>query len=167
VTSLELGTVENQRQAAVSKFSTDEERVQDSVKPISKIDVSAFGSVLLFLLALFMVPGLMYVDLPRNLVDLPKVGHPISVPHARREDAILVAIMRNGDVFLDGHRVFYGGLPDRIRMKLKNGSEGIVYVQADTRGKYRDVKDVLDQVRSSGVQHVVFLADQRKSGPSR
>ena len=141
--------------------------MRGSVKPISKIDVSAFGSVLLFLLVLFMVPELMYVDLPRNIVDLPKVSHPLSMPHARREDAILIAIMRNGDVFLDGHRIFYGALPDRIRTKLKNGSEGIGYIQADARAKYRDVKDVLDQVRSSGVQHVVFLADQRKPSPSR
>jgi len=134
---------------------------------ISRIDVSAFASILVVLLVLCMIPGDGFVDLPGHGVtaDLPKVGHPILIPHARREDAILIAIMRNGDIFFDNDRVSSYAVSDRIRIRVKNGSERVVYIRADRRAKYRSVEDVLDQVQSSGLVHVVFLADQRRVTP--
>jgi biopolymer transport protein ExbD len=54
-------------------------------------------------------------------------------------------------------------LSDQIRLSVKNGSECVVYIRADARAKYRSVEDVLDEVHSSGVEHVVFLVDQRRS----
>jgi hypothetical protein len=58
------------------------------------------------LLALWMFPAEMFVDLPTHVVDLPKVGHSIPVRHALREDAIMIAVMRNGDIFFDNDRVY-------------------------------------------------------------
>jgi len=142
-------------------------KLRNSTQLISRIDTSAFASILVVLLWLLMFPASMFVDLPTTGVDLPKVQHPIPMPHARREDAILVAVSRSGDIFLDNDRIPYGGLPSRIRSKLKNGSEAVIYIRADARAKYRSVEDVLDQVQSSGVQHVVFLADQRRPHPSQ
>jgi biopolymer transport protein TolR len=132
---------------------------------MASIDVSAFASILVVLLALWMLPARIFADLPVHGVtaDLPKVGHPIPVPHARREDAILIAIMRNGDIFFLNERVRSYTLAGRIRTSVKNGSERVVYIRADARAKYRSVEDVLDEVRSSGVQHVVFVVDQRRS----
>ena len=130
---------------------------------ISRIDVSAFASILVVLLALWMFPAEMFVDLPRHVADLPTVDHPILVPHARREDAILIAIMRNGDIFFDNDRVSSYAVSDQIHIKVKNGSERVVFIRADARAKYRSVEDVLDEVQLSGVEHVVFVVDQRRS----
>ena len=101
-------------------------------------------------------------DLPRHVADLPKVGHPVSVPHARREDAIMIGVMRNGDIFFEDERVRSYTLADRIRISVSKGSERTIYIRADARAKYRSVEDVLDEVQSSGVEHVVFLVDQRR-----
>ena len=130
---------------------------------ISRIDVSAFASVLVVLLTICMIPG--EGDLIGHGVtaDLPKVDHPILVPHARREDVSMIGVMRNGDIFFENDRVHSHALSDQIRLKVKNGSEPVVYIRADARAKYRSVEDVLDEVHSSGVEHVVFLVDQRRT----
>lgn len=74
----------------------------------------------------------------------------------------IIAVMRNGDFFFGNDRVRPYGFSDRIRQKIKAGSEPTIYIRADARCKYRGVKDVLDEIHSSGVEHVVFLVDQRK-----
>ena len=130
---------------------------------MSNIDVSAFASVLVVLVALWMLPGLFTRSRTDGVsADPPKVMHPIAVAHADREDAILIAVMRDGEIFFGSERVHPCGLSDRIRQKIKAGSEPVVYIRADARCKYRDVKDVLDEIPSSGLEHVVFLVDQRR-----
>jgi biopolymer transport protein ExbD/biopolymer transport protein TolR len=131
---------------------------------ISSIDVSPFASVLIVLVALWMVPGLFIWSHTDGVsADPPKVRHPISVPCARREDAILIAVMRNGDIFFVNEQVSPYSLSHRIRGMVKSGSEPVVYVRADARSKWSRVEDVLDEIHSSGLDHVVFLVDQRKS----
>jgi biopolymer transport protein ExbD len=61
---------------------------------IRNIDVSALAAILFVLLFMF----LMLTATPHHGVsaDLAKVGHPISIPGARREDALIVSILRDG-----------------------------------------------------------------------
>ena len=136
---------------------------QSSTKLISGIDVSGFAGIMLFLVCLLMVPVGMHVDLPSRVsVDLPKAVHPRLVPHARREDAIFVAITRSGNIFFGRDLIPPDILHDRVKEAVKSGAEGIVYVNADARTKYKNVKDVIDQVSRSGLKNVVFLSDERR-----
>jgi len=132
-------------------------------KLIANIDVSAFASILLVLFALFAPPLAFFFPRGYMPVDLAKVSHPRPVPHARRDDAIVISVRRNGDIYFDHD--WAPSLPwvldTRIRESLKNGSEAIVYIDADARCKYQTVKSVLDAVYSSGVDHVVLLVMQR------
>ena len=59
--------------------------------------MTAFASIMVFLVALmmFQTPSTHHGVGP----DLPRVDHPIPMPDANREDAMLVAIMRDGTVF--------------------------------------------------------------------
>jgi biopolymer transport protein TolR len=94
--------------------------------------------------------------------DLPQVGHPISLLHADREDALTVAILRDGQVFFRTDRVNVEELPRRIREGLSQGAERKVYIRADARAKYAWVEEVLDAMRVSGIEDVGFLVDQRR-----
>jgi len=129
-------------------------------KLISNIDVAAFASVLVVLMAVWMLP----TGLPSHGVtaDLPKVAHPISMPHSRREDAITITVLHNGDIFFGKDFVRGYRFSERIRERVRNGSEPTIYIRADARCKYLNVKGVLDEIHSSGVEHVVFLVDQRR-----
>jgi biopolymer transport protein ExbD len=94
---------------------------------------------------------------------LPKLRGAISLPHAMREDAMIVTIMRDGAVFFRNDRVSPECLADAIRKDVESGSEKRVYIRADARALYRTVKQVLDAVQQAGLVNVSFLADQRRS----
>jgi biopolymer transport protein ExbD len=66
---------------------------------ICRIDVTAFAAVMFALVAMFLLPAMMIVDHRGAGVDLPKVGHPIPMPLALREDAPMVAVLRDGAAF--------------------------------------------------------------------
>ena len=66
-------------------------------------------------------------------VDLAKVNNPVQMPDADKEDALIVAVMRQGDVFFGKDRIE----PDQLPTKSKTGSPTRrikrVYVRADAR----------------------------------
>jgi biopolymer transport protein ExbD len=81
----------------------------NSLKRICKIDVTAFASVMVFLVPLMMfMPGNPHHGVG---VDLPGVWHPTEVPHANRDDALMIAILRDGRVFFGNDRVSVEKLP--------------------------------------------------------
>ena len=124
---------------------------------ISRIDVSAFAAILVVLFALFAVR-----TAPHHLsyipVDLVKAKSSISLLHALREDAIIVSVTRNGDIFLGTDRIRPELLPDKIRDAISRGAERRIYVNADKRANYRDVKRAIDSIHSSGVENISILA---------
>jgi biopolymer transport protein TolR len=125
----------------------------------SVIDVSGFASVMLALLFLMMF-GLRYPMHPRTApVDMSVTQHSTLQPAALREDSLEVAIARDGTVFFRNHRILLSELPDTLREAARGGAQKTVYVKADARAKYGDVKVVLDQIRQSGLQDITFLTE--------
>jgi biopolymer transport protein TolR len=126
------------------------------------------GMVLFVILLLFMADTA--PDYHRGIsVDLPKAAHPVPMRGAEREDAMLVALTRDGHIFFGRDLVTPDLLADRIQEHLNGrGVERKVYIKADMRARWGSVKPVLDAARSAGVIRVAFLADQRRaSGPAR
>lgn len=96
-------------------------------------------------------------------VDLPKVSHPVAMRGADREDAMKVAVTRDGKAYFGNEQIRFGDLPATIQDRLKDrGVERRVYIVADMRSRWGTVKMVLDGVRSAGVIRVAFLVDQRR-----
>ena len=54
-------------------------------------------------------------------------------------------------------------LHEGIMKAVKSGSESVVYIDADAHTKYKNVKDVIDEVAQSGLKNVVFLAYERRN----
>jgi biopolymer transport protein ExbD len=48
-------------------------------------------------------------------IDLPRVNHPTAMARVEREDALVVAIMRTGDVFFGNDKFSAGSLSDPSR----------------------------------------------------
>jgi len=131
---------------------------------ICNINVAAFASVMLALLYLFMSPKLGEYRGPA--VDLAKVSAPVPMRAADREDAMVIGIRVDGRIFFRSDRVSIDELPDRIRESIRQGSEKKVYIKADFRAKYLWVSEVLDNVRTAGVEKIAFLVDQRQTPAS-
>ena len=90
-------------------------RLPSSSKLISGIDMSGFLSIQTALLSMFIFLANNWHDLPMNSTDLPKAVHSVSMPKANREDAIIIAIQRDGTTWLGYDRVSPDELQTRIR----------------------------------------------------
>jgi biopolymer transport protein TolR len=132
----------------------------EGAKVNSNINVTPMVDVMLVLLIIFMVITPM---LQKGVsVDLAKVNNPQQMPDADKEDALIVAIMRNGDVFFGNDRVGPDQLTNKIKDRIANRVNKTVYIRADARAKYKSVVEVVDNVRAAGVDDLGLLTDQRK-----
>jgi biopolymer transport protein ExbD len=127
---------------------------------LCRIDASGHAGIFLVLVLVFMA---YYLTLPhpRGAVDLPRAEHFTWLPGAIREDAILVTIARDGMLYFDSRRIPPDELPDQIRSSLRAGAENRIYVSADARAMYRDVKAALAAIRLAEVEHVTFVTESR------
>jgi biopolymer transport protein ExbD len=125
--------------------------------------VTPMVDVMLVLLIIFMVITPM---LQKGVsVDLAKVNNPQAMPDAEREDALIVAVMRDGAVFLGNDKLPVEELTSRIKDRIANRVDKRVYVRADQRAKYVSVVGVVDNVRAAGVDQLGLLTDQKKQNP--
>ena len=90
------------------------------------INVTPMVDVMLVLLIIFMVITPMLQN--KVAVDMAKVDNPTSMPDADKEDAIVVAITRDGGVFLGQDKVATSELGVKVRDKLadKPGKVGLL-----------------------------------------
>ena len=126
----------------------------------SDIYVTPMVDVMLVLLIIFMVVTPM---LQKGVsVDLAKVNNPEQMPDADKEDALVVAVMRDGKVYLGNDQIAPDQLTPKVKDKLANRVDKRVYIRADARAKYGSVVDVVDNVRAAGVDQLGLLTDQKK-----
>jgi len=134
----------------------------EGAKVNSNINVTPMVDVMLVLLIVFMVitPMLQH----GVSVDMAKVSSPIPMPDADKEDSLLVAIMRDGQIYFGTDRVKADELTAKVKDRLANKVDKRVYIKADARAKYGGVVDVVDNVRSAGVDDVGLLTEQIQQG---
>jgi biopolymer transport protein ExbD/biopolymer transport protein TolR len=134
----------------------------EGVKVNSDINVTPMVDVMLVLLIIFMVVTPM---LQKGVsVDLAKVNNPEQMPDADKEDALIVAVMRDGKIYFGNDQIAPDQLTEKVKDKLANRPDKRVYVRADARAKYGSVVEVVDNVRAAGVDELGLLTDQRKQG---
>ncbi|MGA9427011.1 MAG: biopolymer transporter ExbD, partial [Terracidiphilus sp.] len=97
-------------------------------------------------------------------VDMATVDNPTSMPDADKEDAIVVAITRSGDVFLGQDHVAVTELGHLVADRLADTPGKTIYVRADARAQFRAVEDAIDAVRTAGVDEVGLLTQKREAG---
>ncbi len=135
--------------------------VRDEGKKVnSNINVTPMVDVMLVLLIIFMVITPMLQN--KVQVDMAKVSNPVAMPDADKEDAIVVAITRDGTVFLGQNKIALTELGGLVRAKLADTPGKTIYVRADARAQYRAVEDAIDDVRSAGVDEVGLLTQKRE-----
>jgi biopolymer transport protein TolR len=132
----------------------------EGAKVNSNINVTPMVDVMLVLLIIFMVITPMLQK--GQSVDLAKANNPTPMNDADKEDAIIVAVMRDGQVFLDTQKVTPEELTQKVKDRVSSRTKKQVFVKADARAKYKGVVEVVDDVRSAGVDEVGLLTEQRR-----
>jgi len=130
----------------------------------SNINVTPMVDVMLVLLIIFMVITRM---LQHGVsVDLAKTNNPTQMPDADKEDALLVAVTRDGKIFFGSDQVAAADqLTHLVKDRLVNRTDKRVFIKADARARYGSVVDVVDNVRAAGVDQLGLLTEQRKTTP--
>jgi biopolymer transport protein ExbD len=126
----------------------------------SDINVTPMVDVMLVLLIIFMVVTPL---LQKTIsVNLAKTDNPVQMPEADKDTALVVAIMRDGKVYLNADQVTPETLTDKVKSALASRTDKRIFVKADAGARYGDVVDVVDDVRSAGVDQLGLLTEQRK-----
>jgi biopolymer transport protein ExbD len=127
----------------------------------SNINVTPMVDVMLVLLIVFMVITPMLQN--KVNVDLAQTDNPTSMPDADKEDAVLIAVTRDGRIFLGQNQVSQADLAAKVKDILESRTSKQIYIRADTRAKYGNVTDAIDEVRTAGVDEVGLLTEQRRT----
>jgi biopolymer transport protein ExbD/biopolymer transport protein TolR len=128
----------------------------------SNINVTPMVDVMLVLLIIFMVITPMLQN--KVAVDMAKVENPTPMPDADKEDAIVVAITRDGGVFLGQNKIATSELGTKVRDRLADTPGKTIFIRADARAQFRAVEDAIDAVRSAGVDEVGLLTNKKEAG---
>ena len=127
---------------------------------VSDINVTPMVDVMLVLLIIFMVITPM---LSKGVnVDMVKTHNPIKMQEADKEDAILIAVTRDGKTFLSpgNQRIEPDQLGSKVKDLQQNRTDKTVYIKADARARFSSVTDVIDNLRTAGVDSLGLLTEQ-------
>lgn len=126
--------------------------------PVADINVTPMVDVMLVLLIIFIVITPM---LSKGIsVDMAKTKNPSAMQAADKEDAILVAISRDGKTYLGTDQMSPDALPNKVKDLLTNKLDKTVFVRADARARYETVVEVIDNLRAAGVDQLGMLTEE-------
>jgi len=130
---------------------------QKAPPPVADINVTPMVDVMLVMLIIFMVITPM---LSKGItVELVKTKNPIAMADADKEDAVLVAVSRDGKVYLGSTQMTADSLPAKVKDLLTNRIDKTCYLKSDARARYERVVEVVDNLRSAGVDQLGLLTE--------
>lgn len=125
-------------------------------------NVIPMADIMLVLLIIFMVVTPMLTkDIP---VDMAAVENPRDMQEADKEDAIVVAITRDGRIYIGNQVMQKEDLSGQIKDRISTRIDKTVYVKSDARSKYGDVVAIVDEIRSAGVDQLGLLTQKVEKG---
>jgi len=127
---------------------------------VSAINVIPMADIMLVLLIIFMVVTPM---LQKGVsVDLAQVSNPRDMHDADKEDAIVVAVTRDGKIWLGNKQISREQITEQVRDQITGRLDKTVFVKSDARAKYGEVVAVVDEVRAAGVDQLGLLTEKIK-----
>lgn len=124
-------------------------------------NVIPMADIMLVLLIIFMVITPM---LQKGVsVDMAKVDNARDLQDADRDDAIIIAVARDGKLYLGTTQIELGDITSKVKDLIANRLDKTVFVRSDSRAKYGDVVKAVDEVRSAGVDHLGLLTEKNRN----
>jgi biopolymer transport protein ExbD/biopolymer transport protein TolR len=121
-------------------------------------NVIPMADIMLVLLIIFMVITPM---LQKGVtVDMAKAQNATDMKAADRDDAVIIAVTRDGKTFLGNREVALEEITNDVKDLISDRLDKTVYVRSDARAKYGDVVKAVDEVRSAGVDNLGLLTQK-------
>jgi len=129
---------------------------------MSSPNIIPMADIMLVLLIIFMVVTPM---LQKNKpVDMARTDTARDMQDADKEDAVVVAVTRDGNIFLGNTQIQKADLSGQVKDRISNKLDKTVYLKSDARAKYGDVVAVVDEIRSAGVDQLGLLTERNEKG---
>jgi len=134
---------------------------------IAAPNVIPMADIMLVLLIIFMViTPLIGTGMP---VVMAKAQNANNMPNAGRDDAVILAVTRDGSVFMSpgNRKVDADAITDNVKDLVAGRLDKTVYVRSDARAKYGDVVKAVDELRAAGVENIGLLTEkiQNRTAP--
>jgi len=128
---------------------------------MSAPNVIPMADIMLVLLIIFMVVTPM---LQKGMtVDMARVNNPEDMPNADKDDAVIVAVTRDGAIYLGQTRSDLSAIASQVSDLISDRLDKTVFIKSDNRALYGDVVKLVDEVRSAGVDNVGLLTDKNEA----
>src|SRR5215831_15839167 len=123
-------------------------------------NIIPMADIMLVLLIIFMVVTPM---LQKNKpVDMARTNTARDMQDADKEDAVVVAVTRDGGIFLGNTSVQKADLTGQVKDRISGKNDKTVFLKSDARAKYGDVVAVVDEIRSAGVDQLGLLTERNQ-----
>ena len=125
---------------------------------VADINVTPMVDIMLVLLIIFMVITPM---LQKTFsVNMAKTQNPIDMKDADKDDAVVLAVTRDGNVFLGTSPIALDEITQKTKDMISSKLDKTVYVKSDASAKYGDVVKVINDVRAAGVDSLGLLTEK-------
>jgi biopolymer transport protein ExbD/biopolymer transport protein TolR len=121
-------------------------------------NVIPMADIMLVLLIIFMVVTPMLQK--GAAVDRAIVNNPHEMQEADKEDALIIAVSKDGTIWLGSTKIAKEAITSTLKDKLATKADKTVFVNGDRRAKYGDVVAVVDEIRSAGVDQLGLLTEK-------
>jgi len=122
-------------------------------RAMSDINVTPFVDVVLVLLIIFMVTA-----------PILQSGIDVSVPKTKTvkeisEERLVITIDKQQRVFLGSDPININEIPDRLRSRVRDPKNQIIYLRADESVPFGAFATVMDSVKQSGITSVSIVTE--------
>jgi len=124
------------------------------------INVTPMADIMLVLLIIFMITTpLLQTGVT---VNLPKAKNPLDAPEADSKDAIVVALTREGRIYLQKTPISEDELIKYVTDRLTGEINKTMFLKADQSVSYGRVVQIVNQCRKAGVERISLMAEKEK-----
>jgi biopolymer transport protein TolR len=125
----------------------------------SEINVTPLVDVMLVLLIIMMLITPMLNQ--GVAVRLPEATNSVDKPTT--QDNTVIAISKDGSVYLNAKPVSEAELTTKINEALENKKEKTVFINADEEASYSAIMATMDQLRQAGVEDIGLITTHKKT----
>ena len=125
----------------------------------SEINVTPLVDVMLVLLIIMMLITPMLNQ--GVAMRLPEATNSVDKPTT--QDNTVIAISKDGSVYLNAKPISEAELATKINEALESKKEKSVFIKADEEAAYSAVMAAMDQLRQAGVEDIGLITEHKKS----
>jgi biopolymer transport protein TolR len=125
------------------------------------INVTPMADIMLVLLIIFMITTPMLQS--GITVNLPKAKNPLDAPEADSKEAVVVAVNRDGRLYLAKKQIGEEELYAYLTQKFSGGEiNRTIFLKGDTALQYGRIVEIVNNCRRAGVERIGLMAEKER-----